>query len=203
MPGCQFRRWSALQAMKITRCFLIFSSAALLASCTRFLPPLVSFAHFSSPMNQTFVPGTNSAVVYGRFATGPDFAFGNEIALRLRNERSKREYLIRCRDKDSVYGVVVEPGEYTVAGFVATFMERRTVGRRTFTHTVPFEVRSNSATYLGDFTTYAKTDFAAQRWGVTGVTNNFVATTDEFKQRYPNFASVSLVSAFAQAGVEQ
>jgi hypothetical protein len=184
--------------MKILRVFFFCSSMVCLVSCTSFLPPLISFAHFSSPVNQSFKFDTNTAVVYGRFATGADFAFGNELALRLRNESSKREYLIRFRDKDSVCGIAVEPGQYRVAGFVATYMERRTVGRRTFPTAVLFEVRSNSITYLGDFTGYAKVGSWAQVWSVTGVTNNFVATTEEFRQKYPNFASVPVVSRFDQ-----
>ena len=58
---------------------------------------------------------TNSAVIYGRFATGPDFAWGNELTLRLHNEDSKQDYLIKFRDKDSVCGIAVTPGSYRVA----------------------------------------------------------------------------------------
>ncbi len=183
--------------MNILRSLFIGSSAVVLVSCTSVLPPLISFAHFSPPVRQSFNLDTNT-VVYGRFAVGPDFAFGNELALRLRNQSSKREYLIRLVDKDSVCGIAVEPGLYRIAGFVATFMDRRTVGRRTFPDMGSFEVASNSVTYVGDFTGYATIGIMTQEWGMKGMTNNFHPTTDEFRQKYPKLASVSFVSVFDQ-----
>ena len=182
--------------MNILRTLLFCSTAVLLVSCTRVLPPLISVAHFSPPVKESFNVDTNSAVVYGRFATGPDFAFGNELALRLCNESSKRVYLIRCRDKDSVYAITVEPGRYRVAGFLATFMDHRPVGRRNFPTTGSFQVRSNAATYLGDFTGYAKIGPMTQEWGVREMTNNFTATTDEYRLRYSNLSSVPVFSPF-------
>jgi len=188
--------------MKILRTLLICSSAVFFMSCTRFLPPFISVAHFSSPVKQSFKVDTNSAVVYGRFATGPDFAFGNELALRLCQDSSKRVYLIRCVDKDSVSAIAIEPGRYRIAGFVATFLDHRPVGRRHFPATRLFQVRSNSATYLGDFTGYAKIGPMTQEWGVRGIRNNFTATTDEFRRKYPNLASVPRFSAFDQQPTE-
>ena len=183
--------------MKTLRGVLICAAALLcFVSCTQSLPPLISFAHFSPPVKQSFTPTTNTSIVYGRFATGPDFAFGNELALRVRNDETKREYLIHCRDKDSVSAIMVEPGQYRVVGFVATFVDRRTAGRRTFTNTPSFQVPSNSATYLGDFSGYAKVGGLTQTWGIAGLTNNSVATTREFRQKYPNLAPLSTVSVF-------
>jgi hypothetical protein len=182
--------------MKILLTLLFCSTAVVLVSCTSFLPPLISVAHFSPPVKESSNLDTNSAVVYGRFATGPDFAFGNELALRLCNESSKRVYLIRCRDKDSVYAVTVKPGRYRVAGFLATFMDHRPVGGHNFPTTGSFQVRSNGATYLGDFTGYAKLGPMMQEWGVRQMTNNFTATTDEYRLRYSNLSSFPVFSVF-------
>ena len=167
-----------------------------MVSCTRFTPPLISVARFSPPVKESFNVDTNSAIVYGRFATGSDFAFGNELALRLCNDSSKRVYLIRCRDKDPVYAIAVAPGHYRVAGFLATFMDHRPVGRRSFPNTGSFQVRSNSATYLGDFTGYAKIRPMTQEWGVQEMTNNFTVTTKAYQLKYPNLSSVRVFSAF-------
>jgi hypothetical protein len=182
--------------MKTLRMLLLFGTAVFFVSCTRFLPPLVSIAHFSPSVKPSFKLDTNSAVVFGRFATGPDFAFGNELALRLRNESSKRVYLIRCQDKDSVSAIAVEPGRYRVVGFLATFIDHRPVGRRSFPDATPFEVRSNAVTYIGDYTGYAKIGPLTQNWAITGMANNFDTTTDEFRIKYPNLDSVPVVSAF-------
>ncbi len=142
--------------MKTTRIFSIFCAAIFLTSCTSTLPPLISWAHFESPVEQSFRLDETNAVVFGRFANQPNFSFGNKLALRLRNENSKQEYLIQFKNTNSVYGIVVEPGKYAVVGFVATFFDHRTAGRRTFSKTVPFEVQSNCITYFGDFSGYAK-----------------------------------------------
>jgi hypothetical protein len=184
--------------MRILRTLFLYSSAIFLLSCTRFLPPLISVARFSPPIRQSLNVSSNSAVVYGRFTTGPDFAFGNELALRLCDETSKRVYLIRCRDKDSVYAVAVEPGRYRVAGFLATFMDHRPVGRRNLPITGFFQVPANSAVYLGDFTGYAKITPMMQKWGITGMTNNFAATKEEYRLKYPNLSSVPVFSAFEE-----
>jgi hypothetical protein len=182
--------------MKILRTLFICGAAALLVSCTRFTPPLISVARFSPPVKGSFNVDTNTALVYGRFATEPNFAFGNELALRLRNEGSKRMYLIRCRDKDSVYAIAVEPGRYRVVGFLATFIDHRPVGQRNFPAAGSFQVRSNSATYLGDFAGYAKLGPMMQECGVKEMTNNFAVTTDEYRLKYPNLSSVPVLSAF-------
>ena len=38
----------------------------------------------------------------------------------------------------------------------------------------PFEARTNSAVYLGDFVGYAKVNLVAEEWAIKSVTNNFV-----------------------------
>jgi hypothetical protein len=177
---------------------LLVMAAALFSSCTSCLPPLVSFARFESPMKPDFGLGTNTntAVVYGRFETGPGFAFDNEIALRFRDQQTHREYLIRCVDKDSVYAIAVESGRYSVAGFVATFLERRTAGKRRFQNPPVLDVPAGGVTYIGDYKCDVSTAFASQTWGVRQVHINFEATTEEFKTKYPNVASVGPHSAF-------
>lgn len=182
--------------MKAVRAFLICGVAVLLISCSRHLVPLFSVARFSPPVKGSLNLTTNIAVVYGRFATGPDFAFGNELALRLCDEHSKRVYLIRCRDKEPVYAIAVEPGRYRVAGFLATFQDHRPRGQRDFPSAGTFEVRSNSLTYLGDFAGYAKIGLMTQKWGISGISNNFDATTEEFRQAYPDLATNQVFSVF-------
>ncbi len=174
-----------------------------LVSCTRFTPPLISVVRFSPPVKESFNIDTNSAVVYVRFATGPDFAFGNELALRLSSENSKRVYLIRCRDKDSVSAIAVEPGRYRIAGFLATFIDNRPAGQRNFPNSGLFQVRSNSATYLGDFTAYAKIGPMTQEWRVRDMTNNFTVTTSEYRLKYSKLSSARIFSAFDDNKHEQ
>ncbi len=113
---------------------------------------------------------------------------GNQIALRLRNEETKNEYLIQMRKEDAVYGIAVEPGRYRIAGFVATFAERRTAGRRTFRNTPLFDVSPNSMVYLGDFQGLTQGRFVGQLWEIKGMTNNFAATTEEFRKKHSQFA---------------
>jgi hypothetical protein len=172
--------------------------ALITTSCTRFTPPLVSIAHFSPEVKQSFQVSTNRAIIYGRFATGRDFAFGNELAIRLCSEDSKRVYLIRCRETNSVYAIAVEPGRYRIAGFLATFIDHRPAGRRVFSDTPFFDVRSNSATYIGDINGYAKIGPMVQIWGVKEILDRFSDTTEEYRTKYKNLASVPVFSAFEQ-----
>ena len=180
---------------------MVCGMALLAVSCTTVLPPLISFARFSPSVDQGFQLKTNTAVVYGRFTTGADFAFGNELAVRLRNDEAKREYLIRCRDKDAVSAIAVEPGRYRIAGFVATFVDRRTAGRRNFPNSPSFEVPPNAVTYVGDISGQAKITALGQQWRITGITNNFVQTTVEFRSKYPHLAEATLVSVYEPQAV--
>jgi hypothetical protein len=180
--------------MKILQFLFLCCSAALLVSCTSVLPPLVSFARFAPPVDESSQVDTNTAVVYGRFQRKSDMGGGNQIALRLRNEKNKKEYLIQMRKDDAVYGIAVEPGRYRIAGFVATFAERRTAGRRAFRNTPLFDVGSNSIVYLGDFQGLTQGRFVGQLWEVSGATNNFAATTEEFRKKHPPVAAISAVS---------
>jgi hypothetical protein len=184
--------------MKVFRTLLICSSTVFLVSCTRHLVPFVSVARFSPPVKQSFTLTTNSAVVYGRFATGPEFAFGNELALRLCDEQGKRVYLIRCREKEPVYAIAVEPGRYTIWGFLGTTQEHRPLGQRRFRDARTFDVRSNSLTYLGDFAGFARAGFMKQEWGFSEITNNFEATTEELRQKYPNLAPSQAFSIYLE-----
>lgn len=181
--------------MKIFRTAIIFGIAMLLTSCTRYLPPLISFAHFSSPVANSFQLATNNAVVFGRFTIGPDFAFGNDLALRLCSEDSKRVYLIQFHKKDSVRAISVKPGRYRVAGYLATYIDHRPIGYIDTPVTGVFEVKSNAATYLGDFTGYAKISATTQEWGSKGMTNNLSATKHEFQLQYTNLSTVTVLSA--------
>jgi hypothetical protein len=184
--------------MKAPAALFVLAGATFLVSCTSSLPPLISWAHFSSPMTQSFTLTTNTAVLYGRFGEKPDFTGGNKIGLRLRNESGNKDYLIRLRQKDPVYGIAVEPGLYRVEGFVATFTEGRTADVQSFRGTVPFDVPANSVTYVGDYEGYVKERFAARSWGLSAASNNFAVTTEEFRKIYTNLVSVPAVSAYDQ-----
>jgi hypothetical protein len=186
----------SLSAMKILKLLFVVCIGTLLVSCTSVLPPLVSFARFAPPVDHSFQVNTNTAVVYGRFQRKSDMGGGNQIALRLRNESTKKDYLIQMRKDDAVYGIAVEPGRYRVAGAVFTFAERRTAGQRAFRNAPVFEVKSNALVYLGDFQGYTEGRFVSQSWEVRGVTNNFAGTTEEFRRKHSQFASLSAVSTF-------
>jgi hypothetical protein len=175
--------------MKTLRTLLLCSCAIFLASCTRHLVPVYSVAGFSSPVKESFSLTTNSAVVYGRFALDQNRVIANQLALRLCEERSQKVYLIPCRAKESVYAVEVLPGRYRLEGYLGTSPAHRPRARHRFTDAPIFDVRSNSLTYLGDFAGYAKVGFGTEEWGLSAITINFEATTDELRQKYPNLAS--------------
>lgn len=198
--GFLFPSLCSTRGLAVLRAVLFCSGVLLCAGCTRYLFPLFSVARFSAPVKPSFELSASNAVVYGRFGTGPDFAFGNELALRLCAENSKRVYLIRCRDKEPVYAIAVEPGAYRVEGFIGTFMDHRPAVRRNVPRSLVFTVQSNSATYLGDYFGFAKTDMINQVWGISGITNNYAVTTAELTIRYPNLKSSRTASMFVNEG---
>lgn len=174
---------------------LLCSCVIVLTSCTRHLVPVYSVARFSSPLKQSSSLTTNSAVVYGRFALDQSW-LGNQLALRLCEERSQKVYFIACRAKDSVYAVEVSPGRYRLEGYLGTSPAHRPKARHRFTDAPIFDVRSNSLTYLGDFAGYAKAGFGTEEWGLSGITVNFEATTEELRQKYPNLAPTQAFSIY-------
>ena len=166
----------------------------VLISCADF-PHTYPWLDFSPPVTQSVALGPTTAVVYGRFAKEPGFAPGAELGLRLCNQSSKHDYLIRFRDEESVYGIVIEPGNYKIAGYVATFRDAIKVLRNSYSETRSFEVRPNTCTYLGNFIGHAQIAGANLGGaGIIAITNNTVAIKKEFRQKYPNLASASVVS---------
>lgn len=185
-----------LQTRSTLRAFVISSSALFLISCAQF-PRTFPFVDFSPPITQSVELDPTTAIVYGRFAKESGFASGAELALRLCNQSSKQDYLIRFQDEHGVYGIAVEPGNYKIAGYVATFRDAIKVLRNDYRESPSFEVRPDACTYLGNFTGNARIAGANLGGaGVTASTNNSVSITKEFRQKYPNLASAPVVSPF-------
>lgn len=139
-------------------------------------------------------------MIYGRFELGSDFNAGNHLALWILRADSKKEYFIRFNDADLVCCISVNAGRYNVVGFVGTDSEHRIWGRKKFPASFPFEVRTNSATYIGDFAGRTTYDFGGmlQEWKIKGITNNFAGTTEDFRRNFPNLISVPVYSAFGR-----
>lgn len=181
--------------MKILPVLLICSCAVLLTSCKSEFWLTDTYVRFSPPIKQTFNLNTNNAVVYGRFATRPQFGFSDGPALRLHEENARPVYLIECRTREPVYAIAVRPGRYKLTGYLAT-SGNQVSGQIDFRNSRVFEVRSNSLTYLGDFFAYAEIRPFGREWPNSEVTNNFAATTEEVRQKYPNLASSPTFSIY-------
>jgi len=175
---------------------VILVSVLVFASCARLTPPATVAPSFAAPLKHESGLNTGGAIVYGRFSTPAGFAFGNEIALRLCSQDGNRVYLIRCQDKDSMYGIAVEPGHYKIDSLLAVFIDGRPVGGSRIRGTGVFQVRSNTATYLGDFSGWLKLGPTGERSSVHAIKNNFIGTTDDWKELHPQFASVPTLSIF-------
>ncbi|MGH7951013.1 MAG: hypothetical protein ACREFE_03710 [Limisphaerales bacterium] len=175
--------------MKIFRVILFCCIAALLISC----------AHFSKPVDSSFKSASNTAIIYGRFELGTEFNAGNELALWLADKNSKAKY-IQFKSINPVYCIPVGPGRYKIIGFIGTDRTHRIWGRKKFPKALSFDAPTNSATYIGDFTGTASYDFAGmmQQWSVKSVADNFTETTEEFRGKFPNLASLPATSAFVQ-----
>ncbi|HEV2694901.1 MAG TPA: hypothetical protein VG347_18555 [Verrucomicrobiae bacterium] len=150
----------------------------------------------------------NNALLYGRFYYGHHFA--EEInpawytrGLWIRNEATDRTYYIELRESNAVYAVQVEPGNYRIAGLVKTDNEHGMKGRIVFPLTnqpawlvTPFQARKGERIYIGDYMGETKFDYPMPIFRLKDITNNFTATTVEFRNNYPELMTAPAVSIF-------
>jgi len=189
----QFFAKFGFEDMKTTWVVLWSLLVVLLASC----------AHLVPPVSATFTPDENTAVLYARLNLEDRISMGNRIALWLENVDLKKPVYIYFDKNRPVYAITIEPGHYRLIGFAGIDMTHRILGRRVFheknskkTFVVPFEARTNSAVYIGDFIGYAKVNLVEEEWALKTVTNNFAGTSIEFHKEYPNLTNLPVFSIF-------
>ena len=165
---------------------LILASLSLLAT---------SCAHFEPALAPEAKPKPGTAVLYGRFVIGDNFAYKNKLALWLKNEDTGHSLYIYFDHDEPLYGIRVKPGHYRIAGYAALERSHEIKHREPTTQpTQIFAVPAGREVYLGDFTGVVSWDGAIFTWGITGLTNQFTATTIEFRQKCPHFANWRAIS---------
>lgn len=155
---------------------------------------LLSCAHRTPAFSPRAKPNSKSVVLYGRFSVNHDKnMFENELALWLQNTDTRRNLYLYFDPAQPVYAVQVKAGHYRIAGFAAATRLHKMEARLPFqTHGEPaaitrtFEAAAGSQIYLGDYTGHATFDGVVFHWKLDSVTNNFVATSLEFREKYPN-----------------
>jgi hypothetical protein len=174
---------------------------AIVFVCISFF--IVSCAHQIPPVLLNYKPDNQSAIIYGRFIIGSDFAFGNRLALWLQNLDDKKSIYIYFDRDQPLYAIQAEPGQYQVTGVAGIDMTHRILGRRRFQSneingviSVPFKASANTAIYIGDFDGKAQIDGLTEEWQIESLTNNFSETTKEFHQKYLNLLAIPVISAF-------
>ena len=179
--------------MKAFRIIFLSSLVILLVSCAHLIPPVPS----------TFKPDNNTAVVYARLDLEKHAAFGTRLALWLQNMNSNKFVYMYFDHQQPVYAITVDPGRYRLIGLAGIDMTHRVLDQTPFydkdlkeQFILPFEARTNSAVYLGDFVGYAKVNLVAEEWAIKSFTNNFAETTIAFHQDYPNLTNLPVVSIF-------
>jgi len=99
-----------------------------------------------------------------------------------------------------VYAVPAAAGRYRIAGFVGVNRVHEIEVRHEFRSSqtaivmAPFTAPARTPVYLGDFMGQATFDGALMEWRVNSCTNNFTATTAEFRKEYPNLGSAPATS---------
>ena len=175
--------------MKHLRLIFLTASLLLTASC----------AHLQSPLPAAAKPDGKTAVLYGRFSVGRNFAFHNKLALWLVNDGTRDSIYLYFDPDQPVYGIRVKPGNYHVQGFAALNRMQKVEGRKIIPQVPrPFTVAAGSETYLGDYLGETKWDgVMVATWRIKSWTNNFAATTAEFRQQCPQLAMTPAASIFA------
>ena len=202
--------------MKTANCLLRARTVSILRVLAVSVIPLlsVSCARYAPLVSQSTIPN-RMIVLYGRLQftdniTTNDTTFlrGYRMGLRLVNEDTQKQVLIRFGKRDPLSCVSVDSGTYKIAGFIVTdgagfvLEEKDFQAREAFA--APFKVRPNTAPYLGDFSGYAELHFyglwpADFKAGITEVTNNYLETTRMFHQKYPRLESLPVHSIFNQS----
>jgi len=168
----------------------------------------VSCAFYSTPVKRAGEINKNHAILYGRFYYGHHFAEEPNPAwytagVWIRNETTDRTQYIELREKNAVYAVQVEPGSYRITGLVKTDNEHGVKGRITFPATNQaawlartFDVRKGERIYIGDYQGETKLDYPILTFKLRYITNNFAATTAEFRNNYPELMTTTAASIF-------
>lgn len=163
----------------------------------------VSCAHLIPPVSTTFIPDGKTTVLYARMNLEDRISMGNRVALWLENTDLKEPVYIYFDKSQPLYAITAAPGHYRLMGLAGIDMTHRILDRSLFRekdskerYFIPFEARTNTAVYIGDFTGCAKVNLVAEEWKIKSATNNFAHTTADFRQAYPNLASLETVSIF-------
>ena len=169
-------------------------SAIVFAACL-FLN--ASCAHLQPALSADAKPDTQSAVLYGRFSIGHNFAFKNKLALWLENVDTKHSIYIYFDENEPLYGIQVKPGRYRIVGFAGLNRTHEIKGRRTGPLAHPsFPAPAGSQIYIGDFAGEVSWDGMVSTWRLKSCTNNFAATTAEFREKYPLLGMPPVQSIF-------
>ena len=156
-----------------------------------------SCVFYTDPVERAGEVGKNSALLYGNFYYGQHFSEEPDpkwftTGLWIKNADTGRKLYVEFKDTNSVYAVEVKPGWYCIMGFVRSDNEHGVKDRSAFHQTntpaaltEPFEVQSGDQIYIGDYIWETKLDYPILHWNLKSITNNFAATTVEFRQRYP------------------
>lgn len=162
-----------------------------------------SCAHFESNLSSAAKPDGASALLYGRLTQRHTFSAGLKIALWLENVDTRKSVFIGFDESRPFCVVRVKPGNYRIAGFLGTNRSHQIKGQESFVPVGPgaginrpFRAEPGSQTYLGDYTAEATLDDFIEHYKMNGITNNFTATTVEFREKYVKLATVAAVSIF-------
>jgi len=171
----------------------------------------VSCVFYATPVKHAGQTNKNDAILYGRFHYGHHFTEELNPAwyttgLSIRNETTDRLYYIELKETNTVYAVQVEPGRYRITGLVRSDNEHGVKARITFPSTNSpawltgsFEARKGEHIYIGDYQGETKLDYPILTFTLKYITNNFDATTMEFRNIYPELISTPAVSIFDRA----
>jgi len=186
----------------VTRLPLIAGLNLLLLFCS-------SCTFYDKPLSPGAQADGRNAILYGRFGLIKDHYSNFNLGLWIKNVDSGSSYYVRFATNDPVCAVTVNPGNYRIAGFVGANPEHETQCRELFSPgalkgrpALPFTARAGAQIYIGDFAGQVNDDSLIVEWRIRGLTNNFDATSVEFRQKYPGLMTGPVVSLFdPQAGI--
>lgn len=151
----------------------------------------------------------DSAYVYGRFLLksqqgGNRDKLGIAVNLyRVNDPQSTYVLGMQLSQPDAVYAVAVTPGNYRISGWTAGEDSRsKQFEGESNEMTRVFEIEKGKAYYLGDFTGKSSAEHRVgsiyYQWNIEDISYNYNKTDADFRQRYPNLASIPHINRYEE-----
>lgn len=168
-------------------------------------------ATVTRPLNESETPDGTNAYIYGRFQVETNGSSANSspygIVLGIKHRGSTRPhdpYGIRFNAEGDVTAIRIKPGSYEFSKFNYVNDMNTIMQSSDFTESklgINLVIEAGKTYYIGDWTGTVDLDYGYMNthieWKIESVENNFLTTTNRFKEKYKNLGALENVALFS------